>query len=40
MILGSEGNLGIATEIVFKIKNAPEIKKYGSILFHTFEEGC
>lgn len=39
MILGSEGNYGVITEAVIKIKKLPEIKRYGSILFPNFEIG-
>lgn len=37
--MGHEGNLGVVTEAVIKIKNKPEAKRFGSILFPNFELG-
>lgn len=39
MILGSEGTLGVITEVIMKIRPLPECKKYGSIVFPDFESG-
>jgi len=39
MILGSEGTLGIITEIVLKIRPLPRVTKYGSIVFPHFLSG-
>lgn len=39
MILGSEGTLGIITEIILKIRPLPRIVKYGSIVFPHFLSG-
>lgn len=39
VILGSEGTLGVITQIVFKIRPIPKIVKYGSIVFPDFESG-
>ena len=39
VILGHEGNYGLVTEAVLKIKKLPEIKVFGSILFPDFEQG-
>lgn len=39
-LFGSEGNLGVITSAVVKIFPLPEVQKYGSILFPTFEQGC
>lgn len=39
MILGSEGNLGIITEAVLRVRKIPDVKKFGSILFHDFDLG-
>jgi alkyldihydroxyacetonephosphate synthase len=36
---GSEGSLGIITSVVVKIFPVPEVRKYGSVLFHTFDRG-
>lgn len=38
-ILGHEGNFGIITECVIKLKPIPEAHVYESILFHDFEIG-
>ncbi len=38
-LLGSEGTLGIVTSAVVKIFPLPEVQKYGSILFRTFDDG-
>lgn len=39
LILGSEGNLGIITEVVFKVRPLPEQRLYESFIFPNFEEG-
>ncbi|KAK0067379.1 alkyldihydroxyacetonephosphate synthase peroxisomal [Biomphalaria pfeifferi] len=38
-ILGSEGTLGVITEITLKVRPLPPCKKYGSIVFPDFENG-
>ncbi len=38
-ILGSEGTLGVITEVTLKVRPIPECQKYGSIIFPSFEPG-
>ncbi|XP_024935697.1 alkyldihydroxyacetonephosphate synthase isoform X2 [Cephus cinctus] len=39
MILGSEGTLGVVTQVVLKVRPMPNIIKYGSIVFPDFQSG-
>jgi len=39
MIIGSEGNFGVITEAVLKVKFLPEAKVYGAVLFPSFTAG-
>lgn len=39
VILGSEGTLGVITEVILKVRPAPAKKAYGSIVFPSFEQG-
>lgn len=38
-MFGSEGSLGIVTSAVVKIAALPEVVRYGSLIFHSFEDG-
>jgi alkyldihydroxyacetonephosphate synthase len=39
LMFGSEGTLGIITSAIVKIFPLPEVQKYGSVLFPSFEDG-
>ena len=39
LALGSEGNFGVVTEAVLRIRTVPEVVHYGSVVFHDLEEG-
>jgi alkyldihydroxyacetonephosphate synthase len=38
-ILGHEGNLGVITDCIVRIRPLPEITEYGSYVFPNFEVG-
>jgi alkyldihydroxyacetonephosphate synthase len=37
--MGSEGNFGLITEAVIKVKPLPEVRIFDSIIFPDFEKG-
>ena len=39
LMFGSEGTLGIITSAIVKVFPLPEVQRYGSVLFPTFEHG-
>jgi alkyldihydroxyacetonephosphate synthase len=39
LVMGSEGNFGIITEAVIKVKTLPEVRIFDSILFYHWESG-
>ena len=38
-IMGSEGTLGVITDVIVKIRPLPDVQKYGSIVFPDFGSG-
>ncbi len=39
LLFGSEGNLGLITKAVIRIHKLPEVQKFGSLVFPTFQLG-
>lgn len=39
IILGSEGMLGVITEVQLKVRPLPEVRRYGSLVFPNFSSG-
>jgi len=39
IVMGHEGNFGVVTEAVLRVRPIPEVKEYSSIIFHDFEIG-
>ena len=39
IIMGHEGNFGVITEAVLRVRPIPEVKEYSSIVFHNFDIG-
>jgi alkyldihydroxyacetonephosphate synthase len=39
IVLGSEGNFGLITEVVIRVKPLPEVRIFDSIIFPDFETG-
>lgn len=39
IVIGSEGTLGVVTEVVLKVKPLPKKQMYGSLVFPTFASG-
>lgn len=39
IIMGSEGTLGVVTEVVLKVRKLPAVKLYGSLIFPMFGNG-
>lgn len=39
IIIGSEGNFGVVTEAIVKVKRLPEVRTYGAIAFPSFQAG-
>jgi alkyldihydroxyacetonephosphate synthase len=39
IVMGHEGNLGIVTEAIVRLRPVPDVKEYSSIVFPDFEIG-
>ncbi|CAH0564681.1 unnamed protein product [Brassicogethes aeneus] len=39
VVMGSEGSLGVITEVILKVRPLPQCRRYGSIVFPDFESG-
>ncbi|MFH1570103.1 MAG: FAD-binding oxidoreductase, partial [Gemmatimonadota bacterium] len=39
LLFGSEGNFGIITKAVIKVHPLPQARRYGLLVFHSFEDG-
>lgn len=39
IVMGSEGNFGLITEAVIRVRPVPQVKIYDSLIFHNFEIG-
>jgi alkyldihydroxyacetonephosphate synthase len=39
IIMGQEGNFGVVTEVIMRVRPIPEVKEFSSIVFHDFEIG-
>lgn len=39
VILGSEGTLGVITEVQLKVRPLPQVRRYGSLVFANFSHG-
>lgn len=39
VVLGSEGTLGVVTEVLLKVRPVPPVKKYGALVFPDFSSG-
>ena len=39
LIMGHEGNLGVITEAIIRIRPVPEVSEFGSVVFPNFEVG-
>lgn len=40
LVLGHEGNLGVVTEAIIKIRPTPEVQQFDSIVFPDFDHGA
>lgn len=40
LVLGHEGNLGVVTEAIIKVRPTPEVQQFDSIVFPDFEAGA
>mmetsp|Transcript_3750 Transcript_3750/g.6395 ORF Transcript_3750/g.6395 Transcript_3750/m.6395 type:complete len:106 (+) Transcript_3750:813-1130(+) len=40
LIIGHEGNFGVITEAIVRVRPVPEVQEFGSIIFPNFHEGA
>jgi len=39
LVLGHEGNLGVVTEAIIRVRPEPEVTGFGSLIFPNWDQG-